>query len=40
MSTLANDAAGESVMEWGGENDLLDIRDPYLLFALRWSESA
>lgn len=40
MSTLANDAAGASIMEWDGDNDVLDIRDPYLLFALRWSESA
>jgi len=39
MSTLANDAAGVSIMEWDGKNDVLDIRDPYLLFALRWSES-
>ena len=40
MSILANDAAGVSIMEWDGDKDVLDIRDPYLLFALRWSESA
>ncbi len=40
MSTLANDAAGGAVMEWDAEKDMLDIRDPYLLFALRWAEVA
>ena len=38
MSALANDIAGASIMEWDGKQDILDIRDPYLLFALRWSE--
>jgi hypothetical protein len=38
MSALANDAAGTPIMEWDGGKDVLDIRDPYLLFALRWSE--
>lgn len=38
MSSLANDAAGALIMEWDGKQDILDIRDPYLLFALRWSE--
>ena len=40
MSALANDAAGGAVMEWDAEKDMLDIRDPYLLFALRWAEVA
>lgn len=38
MSSLGNDAAGVSIIEWDGGQDILDIRDPYLLFALRWSE--
>lgn len=38
MSSLANDIAGSSIMEWDGTQDILDIRDPYLLFALRWAE--
>lgn len=36
MSSLANAAADAPLMEWDSENDVLDIRDPYLLFALRW----
>lgn len=36
MSKLANAAAAAPLMEWDSENDVLDIRDPYLLFALRW----
>ncbi|MDO8772729.1 MAG: hypothetical protein Q7K57_29310 [Burkholderiaceae bacterium] len=38
MSALANDVAGAPIVEWDAEKDVLDIRDPYLLFALRWSE--
>lgn len=38
MSSLANDIAGISIIEWDGTQDILDIRDPYLLFALRWAE--
>lgn len=40
MSALANDAANAAIIEWDGDKDVLDIRDPYLLFALRWSESS
>lgn len=40
MSALANDVAGAPIVEWDAEKDVLDIRDPYLLFALRWSELA
>lgn len=40
MSEIANGAATAAIVEWDGENDVLDIRDPYLLFALRWSEAA
>lgn len=39
MSAMANDAAGAAIVEWDGGKDVLDIRDPYLLFALRWSET-
>ena len=39
MSALANDVAGAPIVEWDADKDVLDIRDPYLLFALRWSES-
>jgi hypothetical protein len=39
ISALANDAAGSSIIEWDEKQDILDIRDPYLLFALRWSEN-
>ena len=38
MSSLANDIAGASIIEWDGKQDILDIRDPYLLVALRWAE--
>ncbi|MBC2658507.1 hypothetical protein H7A76_23975 [Pseudomonas sp. MSSRFD41] len=38
MAKIANDAAAESIIEWDGENDVLDIRDPYLLFYIRWGE--
>ena len=38
MSALANDAAGAQILEWDAEHEVLDIRDPYLLFALRWDE--
>lgn len=37
ISLRANNAAGTYVMEWDGENDVLDIRDPYLLFYIRWA---
>lgn len=39
MASLANDASGATILEWDGRVDVLDIRDPYLLFALRWSET-
>lgn len=37
MSGIANGAANAAIVEWDGDSDVLDIRDPYLLFALRWS---
>jgi hypothetical protein len=38
MSQIANDAENKFIIEWDSENDVLDIRDPYLLFYLRWAE--
>jgi len=40
MAELANLASNASILEWDGTHDVLDIRDPYLLFALRWAEMA
>lgn len=37
---IVNDAALDRIVEWDGENDVFDIRDPYLLFFLRWSDAA
>jgi hypothetical protein len=34
--SIANEGEGRQVIEWDTERDLLDIRDPYLLFFLRW----
>jgi hypothetical protein len=36
--SIANEAEGRQVIEWDAERDLLDIRDPYLLFFLRWGQ--
>lgn len=36
--SIANDSENRSVIEWDTESDVLDIRDPYLLFYLRWNE--
>jgi hypothetical protein len=38
MSNIANGAANQLIIEWDGDNDVLDILDPYLLFYLRWVE--
>lgn len=40
MTEIANATANASIVEWDGDSDVLDIRDPYLLFALRWSETS
>ena len=37
VAAIANDAAGDNIVEWDGDSDVFDIRDPYLLFYLRWS---
>ena len=36
---IVNDAAGDRIVEWDGEHDVFDIRDPYFLFYLRWSDA-
>jgi len=38
IASIANGSANNNIVEWDGENDVFDIRDPYLLFYLRWSE--
>lgn len=38
IASIANESENRSIVEWDGENDVLDIRDPYLLFFLRWSD--
>lgn len=38
MSEIANDAENRVIIEWDIENEVLDIRDPYLLFFLRWGD--
>jgi len=36
---IVNDSAvGGRIVEWDGEHDVFDIRDPYFLFYLRWSD--
>jgi hypothetical protein len=36
---IVNDMIPSIVVEWDGENDVLDIRDPYFLFYLRWADA-
>jgi len=36
---IVNDAAGDRIVEWDGGSDVFDIRDPYFLFYLRWSDT-
>lgn len=38
MSDIANDAENRVIVEWDVENEVLDFRDPYLLFFLRWGD--
>ena len=38
LEEIVNDSENDIVVEWDSENDVLDIRDPYLLFYLRWAE--
>jgi len=39
-ASIVNDSVGEKIVEWDSDNDVFDIRDPYLLFYLRWSDDA
>ena len=39
MSKLANDSSKDKIVEWDATNDVLDIRDPYFLFYIRWYEN-
>lgn len=36
---IVNDAALDRIVEWDSESDVFDIRDPYFLFFLRWSDT-
>jgi hypothetical protein len=38
IASIANESENRNVIEWDGENDVFDMRDPYLLFYLRWNE--
>lgn len=39
MSQICNDITNQAILEWDGDGDVLDIRDPNLLFYLRWNEN-
>ncbi|KGV60352.1 hypothetical protein [Burkholderia pseudomallei] len=39
VAQLANDGQPKVLLEWDSENEILDIRDPYLLFYMRWSDT-
>ncbi|MGC8732472.1 MAG: hypothetical protein ACP5RC_09460, partial [Halothiobacillaceae bacterium] len=38
IASIANESENRNIIEWDAENDVFDIRDPYLLFYLRWSD--
>ena len=38
MSEIAKGAENRVVVEWDVASDVLDVRDPYLLFFLRWAD--
>lgn len=37
MALIANESENRNIIEWDPEADVFDIRDPYLLFFVRWS---
>lgn len=37
-AAIVSDSVGEKIVEWDSDNDVFDIRDPYFLFYLRWSD--
>lgn len=39
IAQLANDGQQKVLIEWDSESEILDIRDPYLLFYMRWSDT-
>lgn len=36
IASIANESENRAILEWDTGSDVLDIRDPYLLFFLRW----
>lgn len=38
-AAIVNDIHPNTVVEWDAQNDVFDIRDPYLLFYLRWADA-
>lgn len=36
IAAIANESENRAILEWDSRSDVLDIRDPYLLFFLRW----
>lgn len=38
IAKIANDSANANIIEWDSESEVLDIRDPYLLFYIRWGD--
>jgi hypothetical protein len=39
IANLANDGQPKVLIEWEQEREILDVRDPYLLFYIRWSDT-
>lgn len=39
IATLANDGQPKILIEWDTDREILDIREPYLLFYMRWSDT-
>lgn len=37
IASIANEAENRVIVEWDAESEVFDIRDPYLLFYMRWS---
>lgn len=38
ISHLANDGQPMTIIDWDQNEDVFDVRDPYLIFFMRWSE--
>jgi len=39
IAQFANDGQSKILIEWDSDNEILDIREPYLLFYMRWSDT-